>query len=344
MTQPLNVGIIGAGRIGNVHARHLAYQVPRASLRAVADVDVDVARECADEFGIPSAVEDYRTVLEDPAVDAVAICSSTDTHKQIIEEAAAAEKHIFCEKPIAFRLEEIDEVLEVVERAGVKFQVGFNRRFDPSFRRVREAVAQGEVGDPHLLHLISRDPSPPSIDYIKRSGGLFFDMTIHDFDMARFLVASEVTEVYVAAAVRIDPEIGRVGDLDTAVVTLQFENGVIGTIDNSREATYGYDQRAEVFGSEGRVHSENVYPNTAVISTEESVRRDLPLHFFTQRYLESYRAEMKAFVDAVLDDTPVPVGGRAGRASVVLSVAARKSYDENRPVKLEEVQEGVPYG
>jgi len=337
MTQPLNLGVIGAGRIGRVHARHLAYQVPRASLHAVADVDLEVARECADEFGIPNVVQDYREVLEDSDVDAVAICSSTDTHKQIIVEAAAADKHIFCEKPIAFRLEAIDEALDAVEQAGIKFQIGFNRRFDPSFRRVREAVAEGEVGEPRLLHLISRDPSPPSIDYIKRSGGLFFDMTIHDFDMARFLVASEVTEVYAAAAVRVDPDIGRVDDLDTAVVTLQFENGVIGTIDNSRETAYGYDQRAEVFGSKGRVQSGNVYPNTAVVSTDEHVRRDLPLHFFTQRYLDSYRAEMSAFVDAVLDDAPVPVGGEDGRVSVAMSVAARRSYDENRPIKLKEI-------
>jgi myo-inositol 2-dehydrogenase/D-chiro-inositol 1-dehydrogenase len=343
MSQPLQIGIIGAGRIGRVHAKHLAYHVPRASLSVVADIDREAARDCADEFEVPRAVQDYREVLDDQNLDAVVICSSTDTHKQIIEEAAAAEKHIFCEKPIAFRLEDIDEALAAVDRAGVKFQVGFNRRFDPSFCRVRKAVEEGEVGQPHLLHLISRDPSPPSIDYIERSGGLFFDMTIHDFDMARFLVSSEVTEIYAEGAVRVDPEIGEVGDLDTAVVTIRFENGVIGTIDNSREAVYGYDQRTEVFGSKGRVQSGNVYPNTTVVSTEEHVQRDLPLHFFIERYVESYRAEMEAFVDAIIEDEPVPVDGEDGLISVLMSIAARKSYDENRPVKINEVKEEVLY-
>lgn len=330
--------MIGAGRIGRIHAEHLAFHVPRASLQYIADIDLDAAEECAEALQVPHVVEDYREVIAASDVDAVVICSSTDTHKQIIEEAAGAGKHIFCEKPIAFSLEDIDEALAAVEDATVKFQVGFNRRFDPSFRRVREAVEHGEVGDPHLLHLISRDPAPPSLDYIERSGGLFFDMTIHDFDMARYLVASEVTEVYADGAVRVDPEIGELGDLDTAVVTLRFENGVIGTIDNSREAVYGYDQRAEVFGSKGRVQSGNVYPNTAVVSTKENVRRDLPMHFFTERYVESYQAEMRAFVDAVLDDEPVEVDGEDGRVSVVMSIAARKSYDEERPVRLDEIQ------
>lgn len=343
MTQGLNVGIIGTGRIGRVHAKHLAYQIPGATLSAVADIDAEAARDCAQQFDIPEAVQDYRTLLGDEAIEAVIICSSTDTHAQIIEEAAEAGKHIFCEKPIASTLEEIDHALEVVERSGVKFQVGFNRRFDPSFRRIREAVKQGEVGEPHLLHLISRDPSPPPIDYIRSSGGMFFDMTIHDFDMARFLIGSDVQEIYTAADVHVDPAIEEVGDLDTAVITLRFENGVIGTIDNSRKAVYGYDQRAEVFGSGGRVQSDNHYPNTAVVSNGEHVRRDLPLNFFMERYVESYRVEMESFVDAVLEDRPVPVGGKDGRVAVVMSVAARRSYDENRPVPLAEIEDEVFY-
>lgn len=338
MKPSLNVGLIGAGRIGRIHAEHLAYHVPRASLQYIADINLDAAQDCAEAFQVPHVVEDYREVIAASDVDAVVICSSTDTHKQIIEEAAGADKQIFCEKPIASTLDGIDEALSAVDRAGVKFQVGFNRRFDPHFRRVRKAVEEGEIGTPHLLRLTSRDPEPPPLDYIQRSAGLFFDMTIHDFDMARYLVASEVTEVYAAADVRINPEIEKDGYIDTAIVTLQFENGVIGTIDNSRKAVYGYDQRAEVFGSNGRVQSENVYPNTAVVSTKENVRRDLPLHFFTERYAESYQAEMRAFVDAVLDDEPVEVGGEDGRVSVVMSIAARKSYDEERPVRLDEIQ------
>lgn len=341
MRQSLEVGLIGAGRIGRVHAEHLARHIPEASLRSVADINEEAAEDCAAEYDIPNVYRNYQELLDDPEVDAIVICSSTDTHEQIIVEAAGAGKQIFCEKPIASTLEGIDEALAAVDRAGVKFQVGFNRRFDPHFRRVRKAVEGGEIGTPHLLRLTSRDPEPPPLDYIQRSAGLFFDMTIHDFDMARYLVASEVTEVYTAADVRINPEIEKDGYLDTAIVTLQFENGVIGTIDNSRKAAYGYDQRAEVFGSKGRVQSENVYPNTAVVSTKDHVRRDLPLHFFMERYVESYRAEMTAFVDAVLEDQSVPVEGQDGRISVVMSIAARKSHDENRPVKLEEVEGGI---
>ena len=343
MTQRLNVGLIGAGRIGRVHAKHLVYQIPQATLSVVADIDDQAARDCAQQFDISDAVRDYRAVLDDETIEAVVICSSTDTHAPMIKEAAAAGKHIFCEKPIASTLEEIDHALEAVNRAGVKFQVGFNRRFDPSFRRVRAAVEEGEVGDPHLLHLISRDPSPPPIDYIRSSGGLFFDMTIHDFDMARFLIGSEVREIYTAAAVRVDPAIEEAGDLDTAVITLQFDNGVIGTIDNSRKAVYGYDQRAEVFGSGGRIQSENQYPNTAVVSNGEHVRRDLPLNFFMERYVESFRVEIQAFVDAVREDQPVPVGGKDGRVAVVMGMAARRSYDENRPVQLSEIEDEVVY-
>lgn len=339
----LNVGIIGTGRIGRVHAEHLSYRILQATLLGVADISEEAVQECAQQFDVPEVAQDYRVLLDNPEIEAVVICSSTDTHTQIIEEAAEAGKHIFCEKPIAFTLEEIDRALAAVEQAGVKFQVGFNRRFDPSFQRVREAIEQGEIGEPHLLHLVSRDPAPPSLDYIRSSGGLFFDMTIHDFDMARFLIASEVEEVYAAAAVRVDPAIGKAGDLDTAVITLQFENSVIGTIDNSRKAVYGYDQRAEVFGSGGRVQSENHYPNTAVVSNGDHVRRDLPLNFFMERYVESYRAEIQAFVEAVLEDRPVPVGGEDGRLSVVMSLAARRSYDENRPVQLSEIEDEVIY-
>jgi myo-inositol 2-dehydrogenase/D-chiro-inositol 1-dehydrogenase len=195
----------------------------------------------------------------------------------------------------------------------------------------------GEIGTPYRLHIVSRDPAPPPISYIKVSGGMFVDMTIHDFDMARFLIGSDVEEVYTAAGVMVDPAIGEAGDVDTAVIVLKFANGVIGTIDNCRKAVYGYDQRAEVFGGGGSVSVENNYPNSATISTKSSVRRDLPLHFFVERYAESYRIEMQAFVDAVLRDQPIPVTGADGRAPVVMGLAARKSYEENRAVRLSEI-------
>ena len=296
------------------------------------------AQGCVKQGYAEEAVEAYQQVLGDPAIEAVVVCSATDTHAEIIEAAAAAGKHIFCEKPIDLDLARIDRALEAVEKAGVVLQVGFNRRFDASYQRVREAVVRGEVGEPHLLHLVSRDPAPPPLDYVSASGGLFLDMTIHDFDMARFLIGSEVVEVYTAAGVRVDPAIGAAGDLDTAVVVLTFENGVIGTIDNSRRAVYGYDQRVEVFGSGGSVRIDNAYPNSAVVSTALHIRRDLPLNFFMDRYVESYVAEMQAFVEAVLHGTPPPVSGRDGRAPVAIGLAARLSYDEHRPVQLREVE------
>ncbi|MCH8962872.1 MAG: hypothetical protein IH820_16570 [Bacteroidetes bacterium] len=224
---------------------------------------------------------------------------------------------------------------EVGNRVDTGFAEPFRGPWPDAFHQID--WQRGEVGEPHLLHIVSRDPAPPPIDYVKASGGIFLDMTIHDFDMARFLIGSEVEEVYTAAAVRVDPAIGEAGDLDTAVVVLTFENGVIGTIDNSRRAVYGYDQRVEVFGSGGSIRIDNNHPNTAVVSTAQRVGRDLPLNFFMQRYLESYVAEMKAFVEAVLDDTPAPVTGGDGRAPVVMGLAARRSFDEHRPVRLREV-------
>lgn len=337
MPPKLSLGLIGTGRIGRVHAGNVVHRLPRAELIALADVDLNSATACAGEFGVLSAVADYRSILDDEAIDAVVVCTSTDTHGEIIEAAARAGKHVFCEKPISLDLAAIDRALAAVREAGVQLQIGFNRRFDANFRRVREAVAGEEIGEPHILHLISRDPSPPPIEYVRRSGGMFVDMTIHDFDMARFLIGSEVDEIFTVAGVRIDPDIGDAGDVDTAVITLRFENGVIGTIDNSRKAVYGYDQRAEVFGSGGSIRTDNVYPNAALLSAAGSVQRDLPLHFFIERYAESYVEELRVFVDAVLDGGAVPVTGSDGRIPVVMGLAARMSLDENRPVRLSEI-------
>jgi len=219
----------------------------------------------------------------------------------------------------------------------VKFQVGFNRRFDPNFRRVRDLVAEGKVGQPHLLRITSRDPGPPPLEYVKASGGIFLDMTIHDFDMARFLMGSEVEEIYAAGAVLVDPQIGKLGDLDTALITLRFSSGAIGAIDNSRKAVYGYDQRVEVFGSAGMAAAANETPDRHSFSNAEGVHGPLPLYFFLERYLESYRAEMQAFVDCVLQDKTPPVTGLDGRIPVVMGLAARKSATENRPVRLSEI-------
>jgi len=337
MTNQVNVGIIGAGRIGRVHVENLAYHIPEANVVAIADIFVEAAEKCAADFGIPSAAKDHRAILENDQIEAVVICSSTDTHAQFIEEAAALGKHIFCEKPIDLDLKRIDRALEAVDKAGVKLQVGFNRRFDPSFKRVRDMVAEGKVGTPHIVHIISRDPAPPPIEYIKVSGGIFVDMTIHDFDMARYLIGSEAEEVYAAGGVMVDPKIGEAGDIDTAMVTLRYANGAIGSIDNSRQAVYGYDQRVEVFGSEGGIVVANRTPDNAIISDADGVRAAKPLYFFIERYTDAYIAEMKEFISCILEDKAPSVTGIDGRIPVVMGLAAWKSYRENRPVRLSEI-------
>ena len=337
MARKVKIGLIGAGRIGKLHAENLAHRVPEAELVAIADVFEPAAESTAAAFGIPNAFRDHRAILEDNEIEAVLICSSTDTHAQMIEEAAAAGKHIFCEKPIDRELKVIDQALAAVDNAGVKFQVGFNRRFDPGFRHVHQLVASGDIGEPHILRITSRDPAPPPISYIEVSGGIFLDMTIHDFDMARYLMGSEVEEVYVLGNVLVDPAIGEAGDIDTAIISLRFANGALGTIDNSRQAVYGYDQRVEVFGSKGVAVAENKTPHGVTQSDAKGVHSALPLYFFVERYTDSYIAEMREFIGCIQDDKLPPVTGIDGRVPVVMAYAARKSYEENRPVRLSEV-------
>ena len=337
MDQFVHIGTIGAGRIAKVNAATLAYRIPSAHVLAIADVNLQAAQQVAAQFNIPVATDDPAAIFGNPQIDAVLICSVTSTHAPFIEAAAAAGKHIFCEKPIALNLAEIDSALAAVEKAGVKLQIGFNRRFDANFARVRAAIDSGEIGRPALLHIISRDPGPPPIEYVKGSGGMFLDMTIHDFDMARFLIGAEVEEIYTQAGVTVDQAIGEAGDVDTAIMLLKFTNGVLATIDNCRRASYGYEQRVEILGSKGAIATANNYPNAATISDGTSVRRDLPLNFFMDRYTESFATEVASFVDAVLNDKPTPVTGHDGRVPVVMGLAAFKSYRDGRPVKLSEI-------
>ncbi|WP_145020427.1 inositol 2-dehydrogenase [Paenibacillus sp. Y412MC10] len=335
MSKQLNIGVIGAGRIGRLHTENLLKH-PQVKVKAIADLQIDHARAWAEGLGIPMLTQDAEQILGDPGIDAVFICTSTNTHIDMIERSAKAGKHIFCEKPISFDVRGTLRALQSAADGGVKFQLGFNRRFDPNFRRVKEIVASGEIGDPHLIKITSRDPSPPPHDYIKVSGGLFMDMAIHDFDMARFLSGSEVDEVYVQGAVLVDPVIGELGDVDTAVIMLRFRNGAIGVIDNSRQAAYGYDQRVEVFGSLGQVNVQNDFPNSAEISTAGGVYRDKPKHFFLERYETAYRLEIKSFVQAIVKNEDVPVSGEDGYQAELLADAARKSWLEKRPVSLSE--------
>jgi myo-inositol 2-dehydrogenase / D-chiro-inositol 1-dehydrogenase len=333
----LSLAVIGAGRIGQLHAENLAMRIPSAKLIGIADVNVPAAKTCAERCGIDTVWSHYEDALAS-AADAVVICSSTDTHAKIIEEAAAAGKHIFCEKPIDHDLGKIDRALNAVRKAGVKLQIGFNRRFDPNFRQIKQNVESGAVGELHIVRITSRDPAPPPIEYVKVSGGMFFDMTIHDFDMARFITSSDVERVYAVGAVKVDKRIGEAGDIDTAVITLEMKSGAIVTIDNSRQAIYGYDQRLEVFGSKGVAAAENNTPHRTVIGDASGFHQPLPLNFFMDRYTESYVQEMREFVQAVLSKTETPVTGDDGRAPVVIAMAATKSLKEARPVALSEIE------
>jgi myo-inositol 2-dehydrogenase/D-chiro-inositol 1-dehydrogenase len=337
----LHFGVIGAGRIGKIHAENLVTRIPGVEVAAIADVDLKSAQDLASRLHVPVAVDDYHAILSDPTIDAIAICSSTDTHAKIVIEAAQAGKHIFCEKPIDYDLARIDAALEAVEKAGVKLQIGFNRRFDPNFRKARAMVTDGKIGEPQIIRITSRDPAPPPVSYVKVSGGMFLDMTIHDFDMARYLGGSEVVEVYAAAGVMVDPAIGEAGDVDTAVITLYFASGAIGTIDNCRKAVYGYDQRVEVFGSEGMVQAHNNTPDNDVYFNADGVHSAKPLYFFLERYMDSFIAELKEFVQSILDNTTPPVVGLDGRIPVIIAMAAKKSYLEHRPVKLSEIENPV---
>ncbi|MBE6067485.1 MAG: inositol 2-dehydrogenase [Clostridium lundense] len=340
MNKKIRVGIIGVGRIGKIHAENIAKRFgTEAKLVAIADIFMnDSIREWAEGLGVENVYDDYKKIIDDPSIDAVIICSSTNTHSIITVEAANAGKHVFCEKPIDYDLEKIAGALEAVKKAGVKFQVGFNRRFDHNFKKIKELVSEGKIGDVHMVKVTARDPEPPSLEYIKVSGGMFLDMTIHDFDMVRYLSGSEVEEVYTNAAVLVDPAIGEAGDVDTALISLKFKNGAIGIIDNSRKAAYGYDQRIEVFGSKGAAEASNDTPSTVVLSTEHGIQSEKPFNFFLERYMESFAEEMKEFFSAIINDTDTVVSGIDGLKPVLLGMAAKKSYLEKRPVKMDEFE------
>ncbi len=333
----VRVGVIGAGRIGKIHAEDLTHRIPGATVSIIADPDFNAARELADRLQVGQASADYRQVLMDSAVDAVAICSPTALHSQQIIEAAQAGKHIFCEKPIAYDLKQIDEVLAEVEKARVKLQIGFNRRFDPNFRHARDLIAAGKIGTPHILRITSRDPHPPSLEFVRQSGGLFFDMAIHDFDMAQFL-CGEVEGVYAVGSVLVDAGIGEAGDIDTAVICLKFTSGALGTIDNSRQAVYGYDQRVEVFGSAGMVQAQNQMQDSVIYSNADQVASARPLAFFLERYRDSFILEMAEFIACIQQDGRPPVSGYDARKPVVIGLAAQRSFREGRPVRISENQ------
>ncbi len=333
----LNVGIIGAGRIGQVHAKSITYHIPQAKIVAISDIYYEGAEKVAESLGIPNAYEDYHEILNNPEIDAVLICSSTDTHADIAVEAAEAGKHIFCEKPVDLTVAKIKKVIAAVEKAGVKLQIGFNRRYDHNFAEIKRLANDGKLGKLQTIKITSRDPEPPSIDYVKVSGGIFLDMTVHDFDMARF-IGGEVEEVYANAAVTVDEAIGDAGDVDTALIALKFKNGAIGVIDNCRKACYGYDQRLEVFGTGGQASAANDTPTNVSYINENGNMTDKPLYFFLERYMQSFTDEMTEFINAVQNDELTKTTVNDGLEALRLGLAAKLSVKEHRPVKLSEIE------
>jgi len=342
MAKVLRVGLIGTGRIGKLHGNNIVNFVNGAELVAVADPYV--ATDWAKSVGVAEdrIYTDPEAIFSADDIDAVFICSSTASHAEYIIRAAKAGKQIFCEKPIHTDPAKIVEALDEVKKAGVKLQVGFVRRFDHNHKAVKDVVASGKLGAPHVVKVCSRDPEPPSPEYVATSGGIFVDMMIHDFDMVRYLSGSEVTEVSTYGAVKVDEGIGKAGDVDTAIVMLKFANGAIGVIDNSRAARYGYDQRVEVHCDKGCVQDENDNVSTVKISTFEGEKKftegDAPKWFFLERYNDAFVQEVNDFVDAINNNTEVPVNGNDGLQPVLIAIAAKKSLDEGRSVKISEIK------
>jgi myo-inositol 2-dehydrogenase/D-chiro-inositol 1-dehydrogenase len=327
----LHFAQFGAGRIGAIHAANLA-RSGAARLRYVVDMNRPAAEALASKHGADVATVD--AALADPEVGAVIIASSTDTHADLAIAAARAGKAIFCEKPIDLSLARVDACLAEVARAGVPMLVGFNRRFDPSFAALYRRVREGAIGAVEQVIITSRDPAPPPLDYIRVSGGLFRDMTIHDFDMARWMLREEPVEVFAHGAVLVDPAIGAAGDIDSAMVLLRTASGRMAHISNSRRASYGYDQRVEVFGSLGRLTAGNRTPTTVELADGSAVSTDKPLHFFLERYAEAYRIELEAFIAAVAEGAPMPVGAEDGRRALILADAAFESLRTGQKVTV----------
>ena len=336
MSAPIRIGLIGTGRIGRLHARLVARDVPGLTLSTVFDVDAEAARTVARDLGVEVA-SSAEELVSSAKTDAIAICTSTDTHVDLVLAASHTRKPVFLEKPVSLELAEVDRALAAVDDAGSYLQVGFNRRFDPGHASVRAAIAGGEIGELHLLRISSRDPGPPPVPYLRASGGIFLDMTVHDFDMARFLAGSDVDSVYALGEVRIEKEIRRAGDLDTVVVAMRHVDRTLTTIDNSRRAVYGFDQRLEAFGSSGMATSGNPLAHLGSVTTAAgTLTQPLP-HFFVERYVPSYVAQWTAFERAVRSGAPPPVTGRDGRAALVLGLAAWRSVREGRPVRVAEI-------
>jgi len=337
MTTKIGIGIVGVGRIGKLHAENMKKH-SAVELVGVSDVMLtDALKEWGELLQLSIVTDQYEELIRDERIDAIFICSPTNTHIDIIKAAAANKKHIFCEKPISFHYEDTKQILELVEQAGIVFQVGFNRRFDHNFSKVRELLNADKIGQPQLIKITSRDPAPPPASYIQSSGGMFMDMSIHDFDMARFLSGSEVETVYAEGAVLIDPQIGEYGDIDTAIITLRFASGALGVIDNSRKAVYGYDQRVEVLGDKGSISVENELPTMVKLSTADTIATDHPKYFFLDRYIESYEVELNDFIDSIIQEQPPRVSAIDGYQAERIAYAAKQSLQTGKVIRMDEI-------
>ena len=327
----INIGLLGAGRIGQVHARTLM-TLPGAKTAAVSDFLPKAAEALASQSGAVAMSTD--DIIADPQIDAVVIGTPTTTHYDIIHQAAAAGKAIFCEKPIDLSVDRIHDCIAAVSKAGVPFMTAFNRRFDPNFMKVEAQLRSGAIGDVEMVTIQSRDPSPPPIGYVKTSGGLFRDMMIHDLDMARFLLGEDPVEIFAHASCLVDPEIGAVGDIDTAMVSLKTASGKLCQISNSRRATYGYDQRIEVHGSGGMLRADNVLTDTVEIATGDGYRKSVTEPFFLERYAAAYTNEMGHFVDCLNAGKPMTPSIEDGLKAQVLADAADESHKSGKPIAL----------
>ena len=328
------VGLLGAGRIGQVHAAVIAAH-EGSTLAAISDVYAPAAEELAAKYH--AQVRSSDEIIADDAINAVLIATSTDTHSDLIEAATQAGKAVMCEKPVDLSLERARACLEVVSATGRPVMIGFNRRFDPSFAAIRDSLAAGQIGKAELLSVTSFDPAPPPVEYIKVSGGMFRDMMIHDFDMTNFIMGETPVSISASGACLVDPKIGRAGDIDTAVVTLSYADGKLAVIKNSRRAAYGYDQRLELLGADGLLQAQNMLENTVVKSTGQGVISAKPTYFFIERYMPAYKAEWAAFVAAVQEGDDMPVSLQDGVQALAMAEAAQRSFDSSRPVRLADV-------
>lgn len=330
--QLCKIGLLGAGRIGKLHAENIIRRLPQFDLQAIADPCLDFA--WAESLAVARPSKNVEEVLFDPNLDAVLIASPSSLHIEHLRAASESGKAIFCEKPIGLDEDEIAQVLSVVKANNTLLQLGFNRRFDPSFAEIQKQVQAGVIGSPHLVKITSRDPSCPTKAYCATSGGMFMDMTIHDFDMARFLTQSEVVEVYASGAVLINPDFKELDDVDTAIIQLRFANGALGVIDNSRQAVYGYDQRIEVFGSAGMLVAANHTPHSVTHYSQAYNSQANPLPFFLERYQQAYIAQLESFYQAWIKKTPSAVSGKDGLQALRIAKAAKLSLINNAPVSL----------